>query len=95
MVGLVGKVEGEDTEADFVTQRALGVVVLEPGSGGSRIAHDAMEVRAVDHAAGDLEHELLVVDAVDLRRGVFAEQVLGLGLRDRRRQERGEDRAKR
>ena len=30
MVGLVGEVEGEDAEADFVSQRAFGVVVLEP-----------------------------------------------------------------
>ena len=88
------EVEGEGPETHLVSQRALGIVVLEPGSGGPRIAHDAVEVRTVDHAAGDLEHELLVVDAVDLSRGVFAEQVLGLGVRDRRREERGEDRAK-
>ena len=77
----------------LVSQRALGIVLFEAGSGGPGIAKDAVEVRAVDHAAGDLEHQLVVVDAVDLRRGVFAEQVLGLGVRGRRREERGEDRA--
>ena len=75
MVGLVGKVEGERADPHTFGKGALGIVLLEPCAGGARIAKDALEGRPVEHAAGDLDQEFVVVGAVVLGQGVCAEQV--------------------